>query len=143
MATIFDFGVYIAGGWFSPEQEKTLDELEGFVKEHFELYFSPREHNNAEGQDLEDIFQKNIWALDEAEIIIASTVGKDMGTLWECGYAYARELQVIYYAPGIEKVNLMLAKSGRVARNLQELEQILTDVANTANVGYLADKDIE
>ena len=63
-----------------------------------------------------------------------------MGTLWECGYAYARELQVIYYAPGIEKVNLMLAKSGRVARSLKELWDILIDMDN---VGYIADKDIE
>lgn len=140
MATIFDFEVYIVGGWFSPEQEKALDELEGFIKKHFEHYFSPREHNNAKGQKLEDIFQKNIQALDNADIIIASTIGKDMGTLWECGYAYARELQVIYYAPGIEKVNLMLAKSGRVARSLKELWDILIDMDN---VGYIADKDIE
>lgn len=140
MATIFDFEVYIAGGWFSPEQEKALDELEGFIKKHFKQYFSPREHNNSKGQKLEDIFQKNIQALDNADIIIASTIGKDMGTLWECGYAYARELQVIYYAPGIEKVNLMLAKSGRVARSLKELWDILIDMDN---VGYIADKDIE
>lgn len=140
MATIFDYGVYIAGGWFSPEQEKALDELECFIKKHFKQYFSPREHNNAKGQALEDIFQKNIQALDNADIIIASTIGKDMGTLWECGYAYARELQVIYYAPGIEKVNLMLAKSGRVARSLKELWDILIDMDN---VGYIADKDIE
>lgn len=140
MATIFDYEVYIAGGWFSPAQEKALDELEGFIKKHFEHYFSPREHNNAKGQKLEDIFQKNIQALDNADIIIASTIGKDMGTLWECGYAYARELQVIYYAPGIEKVNLMLAKSGRVARSLKELWDILIDMDN---VGYIADKDIE
>lgn len=140
MATIFDYEVYIAGGWFSLEQEKALDELESFVKKHFKQYFSPREHNNAKGQKLEDIFQKNIQALDNADIIIASTIGKDMGTLWECGYAYARELQVIYYAPGIEKVNLMLAKSGRVARSLKELWDILIDMDN---VGYIADKDIE
>lgn len=140
MATIFDYEVYIAGGWFSSEQEKALDELEGFIKKHFKQYFSPREHNNAKGQALEDIFQKNIQALDNADIIIASTIGKDMGTLWECGYAYARELQVIYYAPGIEKVNLMLAKSGRVARSLKELWDILIDMDN---VGYIADKDIE
>lgn len=140
MATIFDYEAYIAGGWFSPEQEKALDELEGFIKKHFKHYFSPREHNNAKGQKLEDIFQKNIQALDNADIIIASTIGKDMGTLWECGYAYARELQVIYYAPGIEKVNLMLAKSGRVARSLKELWDILIDMDN---VGYIADKDIE
>ena len=41
MATIFDYEIYIAGGWFSPEQEKALDELEGFIKKHFEHYFSP------------------------------------------------------------------------------------------------------
>lgn len=140
MATIFDFKVYVAGGWFTAEQRKSLDELEGYVKKHFKKTFIPREHNNSKGQDLEDIFQTNVNALDDSDIIIASTVGKDMGTLWECGYAYARELQVIYYTPGIEKVNLMLAKSGRVARNLKELEQILIDVAN---VGYVADKDIE
>jgi len=51
--------------------------------------------------------------IDECDIVIASTEGKDMGTLFECGYAFAKNKPVVYYAPNIHKFNLMLAKSAR------------------------------
>ncbi len=102
---------YIASGWFTPEQEAArqdiLKALEG------KDYFSPKDYSifDPKLQNWEEVFKANVSNIDNAQIVIASTIGYDAGTIWECGYAYAKNKELIYYAPGIDKFNLMLAKS--------------------------------
>ena len=44
--------------------------------------------------------------------MFAVTNGKDMGTLFECGYAFANKIPLIYFAEGLDgQFNLMLARS--------------------------------
>ena len=47
--------------------------------------------------------------------VFAVTDGKDMGTIWEAGYAYGIDKPVLYYAEtlGNNQFNLMLAESGK------------------------------
>ncbi len=56
----------------------------------------------------------------------AITDGKDPGTIWEAGYAYAKNIPVIYVAFTLGKegqFNLMLAESGKAAcRTVDELK---------------------
>lgn len=134
--------VYVAGGWFSPEQEKALDELEKLVDEWFKYSFKPRHEANSGDHDLQEIFALDVEALRCSDLVIASTVGKDMGTLWECGYAAALGLPIIYYTPGIKTINLMLAKSGYVVRDEQEFEKALTKVGEIKGY-YPTDMGIE
>lgn len=126
--------VYIAGGWFNDRQMKAVKEVEDFADKWFVNTFKPRVANlGISGCDWDNIFSQNITHLDEAELVIASTVDKDMGTIWECGYAFAKGIPVVYYTPGIDKVNLMLAKSGKVAKTIEELFIIVIEDKNVGD----------
>lgn len=70
------------------------------------------------------ILDMNVGALDLVDFIVVCTDWRDMGTLFEAGYAYAKKLPTIYaWFTGTKemKFNLMLGASGSVARNCDEL----------------------
>lgn len=121
--------IYVAGGWFSDEQVEALDDLE-YVVQLCSRYsnFMPRHMNlGVEGVNWDSIFKENIKHLNNSSLVVASTVGKDMGTMWECGYAYAKNIPIVYYTPGIDKPNLMLGKSGIICKTKKELMEYLLD----------------
>ena len=105
--------VYVAAGWFTPEQEQARKDILKACESHD--LFSPKEDNLIfEGDDLKAGFEINLAEINRADIVVASTVGKDMGTIFECGYAYAMGIPVVYYAPRLDGLfNLMLAQSAR------------------------------
>jgi len=130
--------IYVAGGWFDDRQLSSLKEIENLALELDSNSFCPRLHNlGSTDCDWDSIFQTNIDKLNKSKLVIASTVNKDMGTIWECGYAYAKGISVIYYAPGILKPNLMLGKSGKVFSSILDLK----DYLNTGE--YNEPKDFE
>lgn len=123
--------VYLAGGWFDEYQNKALTYLEDLLinvyNDKFEV-FAPRkniivkEDDNINIQDY--VFSENCKHIDDCDLVIASTVSKDMGTIWETGYAYARNKKIIYtlFDNRFENVtfNLMLAASGIAAFTSKE-----------------------
>lgn len=127
--------IYFAGGWFSPAQEEEHTRVGNFLERHKNLeVFNPRTAGGdfkvgKETDHMTQVLLNNCKAIDEADLVVAITDYKDMGTLWECGYAYAKQKPVIYYCEtlGDKSFNLMLAKTGRVARDIDELENLLVD----------------
>ena len=118
--------VYIAGGWFNPEMAAAIDDIK-LALQGYEV-FSPKDDTNPKfGWDA--VFAKNIENLKNCELVVASTVDKDMGTLFECGYANAIDKKIVYYAPGLKgDFNLMLAKSAhRVCVTFEELLEAAAD----------------
>jgi len=123
--------VYLAGGWFDEFQDKALSYLEDLLinsfKEKFEV-FAPRKSiiiKNDEEVNLQDfVFNENCKHIEDSDLVIASTVSKDMGTIWETGYAYAYNVPIIYtlFDERIKKAkfNLMLAASGIAAFTKKE-----------------------
>lgn len=123
--------IYLAGGWFTPEQEeehirifKTLIE-----KTDYEI-FNPRIAGEIDTSTSSDKMGKiligNIEAIQRADKVVVIYDYKDTGTIWEAGYAYALKKPIIYYAEKtITKVNLMLAKTGEFVRNEEDLISIL------------------
>ena len=119
--------VYIASGWFNKEQVHALKEMEAALAElNYEVY-SPRvESIFKPGMDHEKIVQDNLSALHHCDFVLASTEGKDMGTLFECGYASAIKKPVVYYYKGEGNFNIMLAATGEaVLTNRWDLFQYL------------------
>ena len=127
--------IYFAGGWFSPAQEEEHTRVGNFLACHKNLkVFNPRTAGGdfkvgKETDHMTQVLLNNCKAIDEADLVVAITDYKDMGTLWECGYAYAKQKPVIYYCEtlGNKPFNLMLAKTGIVARDIDELENLLVD----------------
>jgi len=137
----FDF--YIASGWFSEEQEKARQEIlkvledfnisEFFNNKHIK-YFSPKDEvicPKDAGTDFQrQVFEGNIRAIRSSRFLIVSTVGKDMGTIFEAGFASSLSIPIIYYCPGLKgNFNLMLAQTAvAVATDEDELKKHISGI---------------
>ena len=124
--------VYLAGGWFTPEMEEEHTRIFNTIKNTYDV-FNPREHSfiheNATEEDMNKTLMGNVTNIDNADIVVVIYDGKDTGTIWESGYAYAKQKPIIYYAEKLngKSFNLMLAKTGLFASNEQELLEKLSD----------------
>lgn len=123
--------VYVAGPWFSVEQEERLEGIKDLLRNNNIPFYSPKDEclfTNIIEMDPCKVLQTNCDAIVESEFVLAITDGKDVGTMWECGYAYAMGTPILYvwltHEKG-QKFNLMLAASGAVAyTHNQIMEQI-------------------
>lgn len=119
---------YIAGPWFTPEQMELLEAVKTIVLKSGIPYFSPKDENlfiPGESSAM-DVLVGNCNAIDSCDLLVVITNGKDVGTMWEAGYAFANDKPIIYVWIGREpgqKFNLMLAASGAVAYTLDELAE--------------------
>ena len=127
--------VYLASGWFNPVQAEELTKLEEIFdsrSEHFELA-SPRRifvcPPNAPKHVQTETFHGNLHHIETADFLLVNTRDKDIGTIWEAGYAYAVKKPIVYFCAGLPegaKFNLMLARSGiKVCTSFNELEEYL------------------
>jgi nucleoside 2-deoxyribosyltransferase len=133
--------IYLAGGWFTPAQERTLNYLEEALSRYPNKFvvFSPRKATLIlPGTQVTDevrkkVFSKNLEEIEGCDLIIASTEDKDMGTLFECGYGYAKGKPIIYvnFSIGNKPFNLMLQESGiAVAKDRETFEKVLDILVN-------------
>lgn len=121
---------YIAAPFFNPDQITRVALVETLLEKNGLSYFSPRKQSAIGPISSPEVrkhsFTQNIDGIEEAEFLIAITDGKDMGTVFEAGHAYASNIPVIYVAFTLGKdgmFNLMLAESGKAAcRTVEELE---------------------
>lgn len=138
--------IYLAGGWFTPEQEELHTRIAQFLNEHyFNSYdvFNPKLASKGltnfnENHTAEKILIDNIENIKRSDIILAIYDYKDTGTLWECGYAYANQKPIIYYSEtlGNKGFNIMLAKTGYFVKNIQELNNLLANNIYFGNIEF-------
>lgn len=108
--------IYLAAPWFNEQQ----DELEKFAykaltEAGFEV-FRPREESLVKPTDPHSVrqagFESNKLGIMRCDAVLSITTGKDMGTLFDTGFAHAHGKPIIYFAPGLKNgFNLMLAMS--------------------------------
>lgn len=137
---------YIAAGAFNEQQTKDRNSVRNILADLKINYISPLEEENCDAQSSidvqEKVFKNNIESINSCSFLIASTTGKDMGTCFECGYAYSKNIPIIYFFPYDYPFNLMLARSGIcVVKSESELRNLLTtlidnnfDFSKTYNV---------
>lgn len=122
--------VYFASPWFTPEQEEREERLKAKLRSLGFNVWSPKEEAVvgaiSSQETRQKIFDGNCEAIEGANIVFAVTDGKDMGTIWEAGYAYgynklnefvsSSKIIIVYYCEtlGNGKFNLMLAQSGDI-----------------------------
>lgn len=126
--------IYFASPWFTPEQEEREERLKAKLRELGFNVWSPKEScicpPNASNELRKKTFNDNCENIKTSDIIFAVTDGKDMGTIWEAGFACGinhsvlphfdndkrLKIKIVYYCEtlGDGKFNLMLANSGDI-----------------------------
>lgn len=133
---VVDRLVYVAGPWFHPGQEERLRGVIDALKRHGFNVFSPKDEILFEAGKTtpEEVLLSNTHAILKSQFMLCITDGKDVGTMFEAGYAHAAGIPVLYFwEEGLAamdkgaKFNLMLAATGRVACGWHELDALLAD----------------
>lgn len=126
---------YLASGWFNEFQEECRQDILSALDQVDISYFSPKDeilvNPTASQEEQAKVFAADIEAILDCDFIIVNTAGKDLGTIFEAGYAYAHKKPIVYYfkAPKDVKFNMMLSHSGvAVAQNKEELVEILRKI---------------
>lgn len=124
--------VYLASPFFKPDQIERVELVENLLEKHGYTYFSPRKElvcpPNATHEQRKKTFEGNHNGILDAEMVIAITDGKDVGTIWEMGVAYEANIPVVGVALtlGNAPFNLMLSESCfTTVRTVEELEEFL------------------
>jgi len=136
--------IYLASGWFNPIQAEELTNLESIFdsrSDHFELA-SPRRifvcPPNAPKEVQDETFSGNLHHIETSDFLLVNTRDKDIGTIWEAGYAHAFKKPIVYFCAGLPqgaKFNLMLARSGvKVCTSFSQLEEYLDRVISTSEL---------
>ena len=136
--------IYLASGWFNPVQAEELTNLERIFdsrSDYFKLA-SPRRifvcPPNATKEVQDETFSGNLHHIETADFLLVNTRDKDIGTIWEAGYAYAFKKPIVYFCAGLPqgaKFNLMLARSGiKVCTSFSQLEEYLDRVISTGEL---------
>jgi len=124
--------LYYAGGWFSLEQEEQHTRIYNLIKDKYDV-FNPKLESLITPDCSTDFMTQtligNIEGIKNADIVVVLYDYRDVGTIWEAGFAYANQKPIIYYAEHLngKPFNLMLAKTGRFASNEKELLKLLKD----------------
>jgi nucleoside 2-deoxyribosyltransferase/predicted secreted protein len=133
VAAFARYRVYLAAPLFS-EAERTYNATLAALLEKnlFEVYLPQEAGDDSDTRgDAEQrlLFQKNLQALFESDIVVSITEGADAdsGTAWEMGYAFAQKRPVIALRTDFrrvghhEHVNLMLEQSSTVVSTVDQL----------------------
>lgn len=149
--------IYFASPWFTPEQEEREERLKAKLRSlGFDVH-SPKETAVcgaiSDAETRQSIFNGNIDAINACDVVFAITDGKDIGTMWEAGYAYgfnklsefcgAKPIKVVYYCEtlGDGLFNLMLAQSGDIVitkfEDVDKLPELLAKDEKVAYVGRI------
>lgn len=127
------YRIYLAAPLFSVAEREYNLYLKHFLNRYlYEVYLPQEEgdtNNTRDKNDQKTIFEHNVKAISESDIIVAVIDGADAdsGTAWEMGYAYAHAIPVFALRTDFrsagkhELVNLMLEQSATVLRETEEI----------------------
>lgn len=114
----YEYDFYLASPFFKDSQIQREEAVKNLLRNECYTVYSPRENGvltpDATDEVRTKIFKENCEAIQKSHRILAITDEKDIGTIWEAGYAYGIGKEVVYYAEtlGNNQFNVMLGKSG-------------------------------
>ena len=146
--------IYLASGWFNPTQDQELSMLENIFDKRQEPFkvSSPRRifvcPPDAPRSVQDETFEGNLAHIKNADFLVVNTRDKDIGTIWEAGFAHASNIPIVYFCAGLPegaKFNLMLARSGiKVCTSFEQLEDYLDRTIETGSLPHEPyDQEIE
>ena len=154
MNDIKNMKVYFASPWFNPDQAEREERVKGRLKELGFNVWSPKENSSlspiTDPVIREKIFSANVEHIESCDIVFAVTDGKDMGTIWEAGYAYGynerqrvagyEPKKIVYYCETLGpngQFNLMLAQSGDIIiTNFEDLDKLPELIEKNEGLAY-------
>lgn len=114
----YEYDFYLASPFFKDSQIQREEAVKNLLRNEGYTVYSPRENGiltpDATDEVRTKIFKENCEAIQKSHRIFAITDEKDIGTIWEAGYAYGIGKEIVYYAGtlGDNPFNVMLGKSG-------------------------------
>lgn len=146
--------IYFASPWFNADQAERESRVKKKLKELGFNVWSPKDNCNcspiSDKQIREKVFNNNCKSIEDCDILFAITDGKDMGTIWEAGYANGLNVldkskrKIIYYCETLGpngQFNLMLAQSGDIIitkfEDLDKLPELIKKNEKVAYVGIV------
>lgn len=154
MNDIKDMKVYFASPWFNPDQAEREDRVKKKLRELGFNVWSPKDNcvcsPIADEAMRKKVFSDNVENIMTSNIIFAITDGKDMGTIWEAGFANgynelckftnSERIIVVYYCETLGpngQFNLMLAQSGDiVVTKFEDLDKLPELIKNGEGLAY-------
>lgn len=134
----YEYDLYLASPFFSPEQVEREEFIKDELRRQGLKVFSPKENcflpATASNTAQQSVFKQNCDAIKACKAVFAITDGRDIGTIWETGYAYGVRTPVVYFAEtlGEKGFNLMLAQSGKkviLSRDDINAEEIMASIS--------------
>lgn len=125
-----DCKYYIAAPWFTPKDRDIMDyliaEIDKYKEEHkCDVYF-PIQHNESTAKDT---FESNLKAINDADVVVAFIMSKDIGTAMEIGYAKAlnKYLVIVVFDESClyYKTNIMVAYAADIVIRLSDVIPML------------------
>ena len=112
--------IYIASAMFTEEQKERIDKHAKFLRAIGHTVYVPHEFKVPNAKDLSneewanEVFLEDVHQLDECDAIYYFCEGMegDLGSAWECGYAYAKGKRI--FVNELEygtEISLMVAQS--------------------------------
>lgn len=123
---------YIASGFFNPMQLQDVEHIKYACSSVGISYYSPKDelvaNPNASSKARKEVFNANVDNIILSDVVIVNTRDKDIGSIFEAGFAFANKKPIIYYYndPQSKGFNLMLAESGiAVCSSVDDLIYVL------------------
>ena len=158
MKNVKDMKMYFASPWFNADQAERENRVKSKLRELGFKVWSPKD--NCVCSPITDeamrkkVFNDNCFNIEDCDIIFAITDGKDMGTIWEAGYANGfnqflkftkcEPIIVVYYCETLGpngQFNLMLAQSGDIVitkfEDLDKLPDLISKGEGFAYAGIV------
>lgn len=155
MNDIKNMKVYFASPWFNPDQAEREERVKGRLRELGFDVWSPKENSSlspiTDPVIREKIFSANVEHIKSCDIIFAITDGKDMGTIWEAGFANGynagmedpetfKPIIIVYYCETLGpngQFNLMLAQSGNITiTKFEDLDKLPELIEKNEGLAY-------
>ena len=130
--------IYIAGPIFTKSQRDYLENIDEICTNiGIGTYLPHRDGGIKNKNNSNKIFQKDIENLNKSNLVVVCLTMPeiDAGTAFEIGFAYSKDIKIIGVLDDIryfnkEQLNLMIEKSVKIVKNLEDLKKELIKYVN-------------
>ena len=132
--------IYVAAPWFTERQALILEQTKEILKKYGLKVYSPKDEMLFKPGGVfspREIYQSNILAIQSASLVVVITDGKDVGTIFEAGYAARAGIPIIYLwvDHDYSNFNIMLAQSGlKCCLGFEKFEEAMELYSETGKI---------